>query len=103
MRAGQQEIPLYRLIIAATVVFIVGLFVFTIIFRAFITFQQLEQSVMETGEYSENEATLMVLGAIPWALGGFYVSLLGVIIYFLLKGRKPAREERPPPTFRGYR
>lgn len=103
MRTGQQEVPLYRLIIAATVVFIVGLFIFTIIFRAYITFQQLEQSVLETGDYSENEATLIVLGAIPWALGGLYVSLLGVIIYFLLKGSKAPKEEEPPPSFRGYR
>ncbi|MBD3311926.1 hypothetical protein GF352_00500 [archaeon] len=103
MRTGQQEVPLYRLIIAATVVFIVGLFIFTIIFRAYITFQQLEQSVLETGDYSENEATLIVLGAIPWALGGLYVSLLGVIIYFLLRGSKAPKEEKPPPSFRGYR
>ena len=103
MRSGQTEVPLYRLKIAATVVFIVGLFIFTIIFRAYLTFQQLEQVVLETGDYSENEATLIVLGAIPWALGGFYVSLLGVIIYFLLKGTKAPKQERPPPTFKGYR
>ena len=99
-----QDIPTYRFIIAATVVFIVGLFVFTIIFRAWFTFKQLQQSIIETGEYEENEATLAILGAIPWALGGIYISLLSGVIWFLLKGTKKIKEEVPPPpgSFRKY-
>ncbi|MFA5405907.1 MAG: hypothetical protein WC307_00920 [Candidatus Nanoarchaeia archaeon] len=95
-----QEIPTYRLIIAATIVFIVGLFIFTIIFRAYLTFQQLEQLVIETGDYEQDQLTLVILGSIPWALGGFYVSLLGVIIYFLLRGNKPSQQEMTRADFR---
>ena len=97
-----EEIPAYRIIIAATIVFLVGLFVFTIIFRAYLTFQQLEQSVIQSGNYTENQTTLVILQTIPWTLGGFYVSLLGVIIYFLLKGTKPPKQETVPPNFRKY-
>lgn len=97
-----EEVPAYRLIIAATIVFIVGLFVFTIIFRAFITFQQLQQTVIQSGNYTENQATLIILQTIPWTLGAFYVTLLGVVTYFLIKGSKPAKHEEPPPTFRRY-
>jgi uncharacterized BrkB/YihY/UPF0761 family membrane protein len=102
MRRGQRDIPLYRFIIAATLVFVVGLFVFTVIFRAWLTFEQLSQAVLETGEYSEEETTLLVLGVVPWALGGVYVSLLGVIIYFLLKTTKQEKPEPPPSSFRRY-
>ena len=97
-----EEVPTYRLIIAATLVFIVGLFVFTIIFRAFLTFQQLQQIVLESGEYEENQATLMVLSAIPWTLGAFYVSLIGIIIYFTIKGTKAPKQAEPPSSFRKY-
>ena len=93
------EVPAYKLIIAATLVFVIGLFVFTIIFRAYFTFKQVEAQVIASGDYEENEATLIVLGAIPWALGGIYVSLLGTIIYFLLKGSKPPK----PGTEFGFR
>jgi uncharacterized BrkB/YihY/UPF0761 family membrane protein len=102
MRRAQRDIPFYRFIIAATLVFIVGLFVFTVIFRAWLTFEQLSQAVLATGDYSEEESTLLVLGIVPWALGGIYVSLLGVIIYFLLKSTKQEKSEPPPSTFRRY-
>ncbi len=104
MRRGQvKEIPAYRFIIAATITFIVGLFVFTIIFRAWLTFKELQQTVIESGNLDENQATLAILGAIPWALGGIYISLLGTIIYFLIRGSKPPRTSSPPPSnFRKY-
>lgn len=97
---ADRDIPTYRVIIAATIVFVIGLFVFTIIFRAYLTFQQLQVAVVQSGEYSENEATFIILAGIPWALGGVYISLLGTIIYFLLKGNKPGKEEEPPSSFR---
>jgi len=97
-----QEIPAYRFIIAATIIFIVGLFVFTIIFRAYLTFKQLEAVIISQGTASEEQATLAILGAVPWALGGFYVMLLGTVIYFLLKGSKPPKQELPPSNFRRY-
>ena len=98
-----EEVPTYRFIIAATIVFIVGLFVFTVIFRAWITFQELQSVLLQSGDYSEEETTLVVLGAIPWALGGFYISLLGIIIYFLLRGTKSGKQKgEPPSSFRGY-
>jgi|GEM_PF-3575556 len=99
---ADQDIPMYRVIIAATIVFIVGLVVFTVIFRAYITFQELQTLLLQSGEYSEEETTIVVLGAIPWALGGFYVSLLGIIIYFLLRGNKPLKKEEPGSGFRGF-
>jgi hypothetical protein len=95
-----EQVPAYRLIIAATMVFIVGLFIFTIIFRAFITFQELEQIVIEQGTYDDDQLTLIILGSVPWALGGFYVSLLAGIIYFLLRGNKPANETITRADFR---
>lgn len=97
-----QDIPAYKFIIAATVIFIVGLFVFTIIFRAYLTFKQLEEAVIAQGTASEEQATLVILGAVPWALGGVYIALLGAVIYFLLKGNKKPKIEIPPSSFRKY-
>ena len=95
------DIPTYRFIIAATIVFIVGLFVFTIIFRAWITFQQLQQTILESGAVEGDDATLIILAGVPWALGGIYISLLATVIYFLLKGNKKGKEQPPPSSFRG--
>jgi len=97
---AEQDIPMYRVIIAATLVFIIGLFVFTIIFRAWLTFQELEQVIRQSGEFTEDESTLIILGGIPWALGGIYVTMLGGIIYFLLRSTKPQKKEIPPSSFR---
>ena len=102
MRQGQlQDIPTYRFIIAATMVFIVGLFVFTIIFRAYITFQELQATIIQSGAVEGDDATLILLAGVPWALGGVYVSLLGAVIFFLLKGNKKTKERPPPSSFRG--
>ncbi len=94
-----EEIPTYRVLIAATLVFIVGLFIFSVIFKAYITFKKLEAQLLQTG-YKEDQATLMILASIPWTLGGFYISLVGMIIYFVLKGNKVPKSKIPPRSFR---
>ena len=89
-----REIPAYRVLIAGTIVFIVGLFVFSVIFQAFLVFQEFQTQLIATEQVSADDPTLLLLGLIPWGLGIFYISLIGTIIYFLLKG---AGRQKPPP------
>ncbi len=91
----EKEIPAYKVLIAGTIVFIVGLFIFSVIFQAFMVFQEVRQELVVLGNYSETHPTIVILSLIPWGLGIFYIGLVGTVIYFLLKGAK----ERPPPIY----
>ena len=96
MNGDDRDIPVYKVIIAGTIVFIVGLFIFSVIFQAFLVFQEVQQALIVTGNFSSTDPTVLILSVIPWGLGLFYISLVGTVIYFLLKG---SRRERPPPIF----
>lgn len=89
-----REIQAYRVLIAGTIVFIVGLFVFSVIFQAFLVFQEFQTQLIDTEQVAADDPTLILLGLIPWGLGLFYISLIGTIIYFLLKG---SGRQKPPP------
>lgn len=91
------EIPAYRVIIAGTIIFIVGLFIFSIIFQSYIVFQQFETQLVQTGNYSRDDPVILVLSIIPWGLGIFYISLIAVVIYFILRGSR-GKETPPPPA-----
>jgi len=93
------EIQGPKLILVLTVVFVIGTFVFIVIFRALSTFQDLQVTVLKTGNYTENQSTLETLKVIPWYLGGLYVTLLGIIIYFMIAKNK---EELRPPEIKRY-
>lgn len=91
-----EDIPAYKVIIAGTIIFMAGLAVFSVIFRAFITFNEIQTALIEESNYTVDQTTMLVFASIPWALGAFYVSLVGTVIYLLLKATK---KPRPPPIY----
>ena len=93
-----EEIPAYKVLIAGTIVFVVGLFVFSVIFQAFVVFQEFQAQLVASDEAMADDPTILLLSLIPWGLGLFYISLIGTIIYFMIKGG--GREKAPPIYWR---
>ncbi len=93
-----EEIPAYKVLIAGTIVFVVGLFVFSVIFQAFVVFQEFQAQLVAADEAMADDPTILLLSLIPWGLGLFYISLIGTIIYFMIKGS--GREKAPPIYWR---
>ena len=86
-----EEIPAYKVIIAGTIIFVTGLAIFSVIFRASIIFNEIQTTLTQQSNYTFDQTTMLVFATVPWALGAFYASLIGVVIYFVLKGGKKAR------------
>lgn len=77
-----------KLILTLTIVFIVGTFVFTVIFKSLIAFQELRANILLTGVSDQDNKDIQSLQAIPWLLGGLYITLVGIIAYFMYKKYK---------------
>lgn len=93
---ADRDIPLLKVLIAGSIVFIVGLFIFSVIFQAFFMFQEIQQQLITTVNVSSTDPMIQILSFIPWALGIFYISLIAVIIYFMFRG---SGREKPPTIF----
>ncbi|MCD6403603.1 MAG: hypothetical protein J7L59_00235 [Nanoarchaeota archaeon] len=87
------EIQANQLILGATVVFIVGLLVFSVIFQAVSIMQQMKQNM----GYNLTQEDLMLaqtLSIIPSVLALFYFSFVGVVIWYVMKkSREKAERE----------
>ncbi|RLG16629.1 hypothetical protein DRN62_03320 [Nanoarchaeota archaeon] len=87
------EIQANQLILGATVVFIVGLLVFSVIFQAVSIMQQMKQNM----GYNLTQEDLMIaqtLAIIPSILALFYFSFVGVVIWYVMKkSREKAERE----------
>jgi len=87
------EIQANQLILGATVVFIVGLLVFSVIFQAVSIMQQMKQNM----GYNLTQEDLMIaqtLAIIPSILALFYFSFVGVVIWYVIKkSREKAERE----------
>lgn len=81
-----KTLPEFRVIIGATVVFVSGLIIFFVIFRALLFLNQL-QSIYGPNT-SQIEVITNLMQWIPWGLGAIYFALVTVVIYFVIKGRK---------------
>lgn len=82
------EIQAPKLILTLTIVFISGILIFTVIFRALDAFQELKLIQMDDPETKSSIETLKI---IPWVLGVLYVTLVSAIMYIMLK---KGREEQ---------
>ena len=78
------EIQANQLILGATIVFIVGLLVFSVIFQAVGIIQQVKQN-MGYNLTQEDLRLAQTLSIIPSVLAFFYFSFVGVVIWYVMK------------------
>ncbi len=93
------EISTFKFILSATIVFISGLFIFSVIFKAYITMNKLQSSITNETD-PQTETTIMLLSAVPWGLGIVYASLIIGVIYYMFKSKPKSSE---PPLIGGFR
>lgn len=79
------EVPELKLLLVLTVVFIVGMFVFVVIFKALTIFQGLQMDLVPEADEVGASKTIQLLQLMPWLLGGLYLTLVGAIAYFMFK------------------
>ena len=81
------EIQANQLILSATIIFLVGLLVFSVIFQAVNVMQQMKISA----GYNLTQEDLMIsqtIAIIPSILLLFYFSFVGVVIWYVMKRSK---------------
>ncbi len=85
------EIPADRLIIGASLIFFVGIFVFAIIYKGLILVASVQDATIGVlqGENTRSaEIYANVFQFIPWILGFMYIVFVGGVVYFvIIKGR----------------
>ncbi len=80
-----------RLIIGASLIFFVGIFVFAIIFKALTLLGSVESTVGVLVGASESQISYytQVFQLLPWILGFMYLIFVGGVVYMVLrKGKK---------------
>jgi hypothetical protein len=90
------EISADRLIIGASLIFFVGIFVFAIIFKALVLVGSVEESigVLVGSDPQRIEYYTNVFQLLPWVLGFMYLIFVGGVIYIVIvRGRRQAPEE----------
>lgn len=90
------QISADRLIIGASLIFFVGIFVFAIIFRALVLVGSVEESigVLVGSDPQTVEYYVSVFQLLPWILGFMYLIFVGGVIYIVItRGRKETVEE----------
>ena len=90
------EIAADKLIIGASIIFFVGIFVFAIIFKALILVGDVESSigVIVGNDDEQVDYYVKIFQLLPWILGFMYIVFVGGVIYIVLtKGAKKGIEE----------
>ena len=85
------EISADRLIIGASLIFFVGIFVFAIIFKALVLVGSVEESigVLVGSDPQRVDYYVNVFQLLPWVLGFMYLVFVGGVIYIVIaRGRK---------------
>jgi hypothetical protein len=85
-----------KLIIGASLIFFVGIFVFAIIFKALVLVGSVEDSisVLVGNDPQTIEYYVEIFRILPWVLGFLYVVFVGGIIYVVVsKSKKEEPEE----------
>ncbi|MBD3312397.1 hypothetical protein GF352_03020 [archaeon] len=78
------DIPELKLLLVLTVVFVVGMFVFIVIFKALMMVEGLKQGAASEEDVELNQ-TMQFLQLMPWLLGILYLILIGVIAYLMFR------------------
>ena len=80
------QISADRLIIGASLIFFVGIFVFAIIFRALVLVGSVEESigVIVGSDPQTVEYYVSVFQLLPWILGFMYLIFVGGVIYIVI-------------------
>ena len=80
------DIAADKLIIGASIIFFVGIFVFAIIFKALMLVGSVENSIgVIVGNDEEKVAYyIKIFQLLPWILGFMYILFVGGVIYIVL-------------------
>lgn len=90
------QISADRLIIGASIIFLVGIFVFAIIFKALVLVGNVEEQigVIAGNDPQTSEYYTQVFQLLPWILGFMYLIFVGGVIYIVIvRGREQTVEE----------
>jgi hypothetical protein len=90
------EISTDKLVIGASLIFFVGIFVFAIIFKAVSLIGSVEDSIsVLVGNDPESVSYYVeIFKILPWILGALYIVFVGGIIYVVItRGKKDAPQE----------
>lgn len=90
------QISTDKLIIGASLIFFVGIFVFAIIFKAFSLIGSIEDSisVLVGNDPQSVSYYIEIFKILPWVLGVLYIFFVGGIIYIVItKGAKEEPQE----------
>ena len=93
------QISADKLIIGASLIFFVGIFVFAIIFKALVLVGSVESTIgVLVGSDPQRVAYYtQIFQLLPWVLGFMYLLFVGGVIYIVIvRGKK---EERPSEEF----
>lgn len=96
------DIAVDKLIIGASIIFFVGIFVFAIIFKALMLVGDVENSigVIVGNNDTQVDYYVTIFQLLPWILGFMYIVFVGGVIYIVLtKGAKKEVEESEEAEF----
>ncbi|VVB75481.1 Uncharacterised protein [Candidatus Tiddalikarchaeum anstoanum] len=93
------QISADKLIIGASLIFFVGIFVFAIIFKALVLVGSVENTIgiLVGSDPTRVAYYTQIFQLLPWVLGFMYLLFVGGVIYIvLIRGKK---EEQPAEEF----
>ncbi len=88
------EIQANQLILGATVIFILGLIVFSVAFQAYGILVNMRQTMGLNISETEVTSITSMLSLIPGILTLFYFIVVGIIIWFVMKKSNEKTQER---------
>ena len=86
------EIQASQLILSATVIFIVGLLIFSVVFQAYSIMEQYK-SIGTNQTAEESRGTFAALSIIPTVLTIIYFLFIGIVIWYVMKKSKEKTEK----------
>ncbi len=77
-----------KLILGATIIFIVGLITSSVAIKAYQTLLTVQRNSGLTIDESRARSIITILSLLPWAFGVMYSLVIAYVIYYVLKGEK---------------
>lgn len=75
-----------KLILGATIIFIVGLITSSVAIKAYQTLLAVQRNSGFTINESQAKQIITILSLLPWAFGIMYSLVIAYVIYYVLKG-----------------
>ena len=90
----KSDIPFDKILLSATVVFISGILIFTVIFKMYFFMIDMEKSVGISVNPTQSQSVIQMLALLPWVLGIIYALLVVAILIYITRFKFKKEEEQ---------